>query len=294
MPAPLRIPTDDGIELTGDAYGSPGGPTAVFLHGTGQTRAAWSATAAALAADGWYAVAFDLRGHGGSDWSPGGDYGTDRLTADVAAIVDAAGRPAALVGSSLGGRSLLVAAGEADGAAPLATCLVLIETAARLDDSGAARIGTFLRDHLDGFDDLDEVADAIACYRGTARRPTDEARLLQVVRQRDDGRYHWHWDARVVVRNGEVVQHRTDAEHTRTEAAARRISVPTLLVRGEHSDLVTPAAAQHLQGLLRHCELAEIPEMGHMIAGDRDEQLRHEVVAFLDRYRPAPATAATT
>lgn len=288
-PEPLRIPTDDGIDLTADAYGTPGGPTVLFLHGTGQSRAAWSASATTLAAEGWYAVTVDLRGHGGSGWSPGGDYSTDRLTADVATVVDAVGRPAALVGSSLGGRSLLVAAGEAT--TPLATCIVLIETAARLDDSGAARIGTFLRDHLDGFADLDEVADAIARYRGTERRPTDEARLLQVVRRRDDGRYHWHWDARLIVRDGEVVQHRSDAEHARTEAAARRIVVPALLLRGERSDLVTPAAAQHLQGLIPHCELGEIPGMGHMIAGDRDDRLRHDVLAFLRRHRPAVVTA---
>jgi non-heme chloroperoxidase len=231
----------------------------------------------------------DLRGHGDSGWSPSGDYGTDRLTADVVHLVEAVGRPAALIGSSLGGRSLLVAAGEAT--TPLATSLVLVETAARLNDGGAARIGTFLREHLDGFADLDEVADAIAAYRHTPRRPTDEEGLLRVVRRRDDGRYHWHWDARVVVRDGEVVQHRTDAEHARTAAAARRIDVPTVLVRGERSDLVTPEAAAHLRGLIPHCELIEIPGMAHMIAGDRDESLRRDVVEFLRRHR---ATAAAT
>lgn len=282
---------DDGIELVGDAFGSPSDPKVVFLHGTGQDRRAWAATAEALGSAGWFAVTVDLRGHGDSGWSADGGYGTDRFTADLTAMVDSIGRPAALVGSSLGGRTAMVAAGEA--ATPLATSLVLVETAARLDDGGAARIGTFLRQHLDGFGDLDEVADAIASYRGTPRRPTDPVRLQQVVRRRDDGRFHWLWDARIIVRDGEIVQHRSEAEHIRTADAARAITVPTLLLRGEHSDLVTAQAAAHLLELIPHCEHAEVAGMAHMIAGDRDEQLQRYVTEFLDRNRSSITAAAT-
>jgi len=274
----LRIAVGGGVDLAADAFGRRGDPAVVLLHGTGQTRDAWSSTAEVLARAGWYAVTVDLRGHGDSGWSPDGLYETDRLANDVVAVVETVGRPAALVGASLGGRSALIAAGEA--VEPLASALVLVETAARLADGGAARIGTFLREHLDGFDDLDQVADAIARYRQTPRRATDEERLLQVVRRRADGRYHWHWDARLVVRDGEIVQHRAPTEQERNVRAARALTVPTLLVRGEHSDLVTRDAARHLLDLVPHARLVEVAEAGH------NERFQAAVLDFLTEHRP--------
>ena len=44
----------------------------VLLHGGGQTRHSWARTAGRLAAGGWTAITFDARGHGESDWRPGG------------------------------------------------------------------------------------------------------------------------------------------------------------------------------------------------------------------------------
>ena len=65
-PTALRLYGRDGIELAADAYGDPSHPPVLLLHGGGQTRFAWGGTAAQLAADGWYAVSMDLRGHGES------------------------------------------------------------------------------------------------------------------------------------------------------------------------------------------------------------------------------------
>ena len=50
--------------------GNPQGKPVIFLHGGGQTRHAWTKTAAALADRGWEVVTVDLRGHGDSGWSP--------------------------------------------------------------------------------------------------------------------------------------------------------------------------------------------------------------------------------
>ena len=77
MPGPpVRITCTgaNGVELVADAFGSPRDPSVLLLHGGGQTRHSWGATAALLATHGFYAVSADLRGHGDSDWDPGGDY----------------------------------------------------------------------------------------------------------------------------------------------------------------------------------------------------------------------------
>ena len=61
----------DGVSIAGDAWGDPGGPLIVLLHGGGQTRHAWGATGEMLGGAGYFAVAIDARGHGDSTWSAG-------------------------------------------------------------------------------------------------------------------------------------------------------------------------------------------------------------------------------
>ena len=41
----MRIPVVDDVTLAADAFGDPGDPPVVLLHGGGQTRHAWGNTA---------------------------------------------------------------------------------------------------------------------------------------------------------------------------------------------------------------------------------------------------------
>lgn len=59
----------DGIRLAGCSWGDPDGAPVILLHGSGQTRDAWSGMGRALGAAGFHAIAFDARGHGESDLS---------------------------------------------------------------------------------------------------------------------------------------------------------------------------------------------------------------------------------
>ena len=67
------IETDDGLQLHLGRWGEPQRGSVILLHGGGQTRHAWGNSAARLAEAGWEALALDMRGHGGSGWSPRGD-----------------------------------------------------------------------------------------------------------------------------------------------------------------------------------------------------------------------------
>jgi pimeloyl-ACP methyl ester carboxylesterase len=65
-------------------------------------------------------------------------------------------------------------------------------------------------------------------------------------------------------------------------AAARRITVPTLLVRGADSDVVSEAGAREMQELIPHAEVVEVPAAGHMIAGDDNDVFTERLSGFLD------------
>jgi pimeloyl-ACP methyl ester carboxylesterase len=61
--------------------------------------------------------------------------------------------------------------------------------------------------------------------------------------------------------------------------------VPTLLVRGRQSDLLSEEGAQQFLRTVPHAEYADVGGAGHMVAGDRNDAFNDAVVSFLDRVR---------
>src|SRR5436190_3798266 len=74
-----------GNKLVADVFGESGEPV-LLLHGGGQTRHAWSKTAAAIAATGHVAYAVVQRGHGDSEWVATGAYEFADYAADASAV----------------------------------------------------------------------------------------------------------------------------------------------------------------------------------------------------------------
>ncbi len=267
-----------------DVAGPDDGPPVLFFHGGGQTRHSWGTSVATLAKKGWRAYSVDLRGHGESEWASDGDYTIDAFAGDVEAIASSFDRPPALVGASLGGLASLAALG-ADPGRQLATALVLVDVAPRIEDKGRERIGQFMLEHLEsGFASLEEVADAIQRYNPHRPRPKDLSGLRKNLRQRD-GRWYWHWDPRFVTgRWGSADETRSSLIDTADmEEAARRLEVPLLVVRGLVSDLLSEEGARHLLELVPHAEMVSVAGAGHMVAGDRNDLFSDAVVDFLTR-----------
>jgi pimeloyl-ACP methyl ester carboxylesterase len=285
---PIEFRGRDGNRLVGDAEGDDAAPPVVLLHGGGQTRHSWGTTRSLLANQGWRTYAIDLRGHGDSEWAADGDYTLDAFAGDVVAIARELGRPPALVGASLGGIASLAAIGERPGE-HVARALVLVDVAPRTEEAGRMRIGAFMMEHMsDGFGSLDEVADAIQRYNPHRPRPTDLSGLEKNLRRRD-GRWYWHWDpAFLSGRLGASDETRASiVDPDRLQAAARAITVPTLLVRGRVSDLLSQEGAQELLELVPHARLVDVAGAGHMVAGDRNDAFNDAVIAFLDELRNA-------
>ena len=62
--------------------------------------------------------------------------------------------------------------------------------------------------------------------------------------------------------------------------------MPTLLVRGGLSDVLSEAGAQHFLALCPHSEYVNVTNAGHMVAGDRNDIFGTSVSAFLGRTVP--------
>lgn len=276
-----------GIRLAGqrwtpDPESAPAG-IALLLHGGGQTRHSWHGTAARLASHGWLAITVDTRGHGDSQWAPDGDYSLDAFAGDLYAIVDTLDQPPVVIGASLGGMTALVAEGERPG---LSRGLVLVDIAPRIEVAGRDRIQAFMNSAPTGFASLDEVADAIQAYNPHRPRPRNLDGLTKNVRQHADGRWYWHWDPRFL-RLGDEPARAVDTE--RRYRAARGITVPTLLVRGTRSDIVTPEAAAELLTLIPTATAVEVTA-GHMIAGDDNDVFTVQLLEFLAKLPSIPSS----
>ncbi|HTK17467.1 MAG TPA: alpha/beta hydrolase [Acidimicrobiia bacterium] len=279
----------DGNRLASDAAGPPNGPPAILLHGGGQTRHSWGTTLGALGEKGWRAYAVDLRGHGDSEWAADGDYTLDAFAGDVLAISRTLGSPPALVGASLGGVASLAAIGE-HAHEHVARALVLVDVAPRMEEQGRMRIGAFMMENMEsGFGSLDEVADAIQRYNPHRPRPSDLGGLAKNLRKHDDDRWYWHWDpAFIGGRLGGADETRASlVDPARLREAARGLTVPTLLVRGRQSDLLSEEGARELLELVPHAEMVDVAGAGHMVAGDRNDLFNDAVVTFLDGVRDA-------
>ena len=277
MGEPRRVVFEVGpLRIVGDAYGDPASPPVLLLHGGGQTRHAWGGTAAALAEAGRHAVALDLRGHGDSDWDPDGDYGIDALAGDVISVAHHFPSPPAMVGASLGGLAILIAQGES--AKPPAAAVVLVDIAPHVEPEGVQRIIGFMGAHPEGFASLEDAADAVGGYVPHRPRPKDLTGLRKNLRLGADGRYRWHWDPRLMSGRGRP---RATDNTARLEAAARALRVPTLLVRGRLSDVVSADGARAFLGLVPHARYSDVTGAGHMVAGDRNDPFTEAVVRFL-------------
>lgn len=267
-----------GVRLTGERWeGSAGGAVVLLLHGGGQTRHSWKRTAERLAASGRTAVALDARGHGDSEWHPAQDYTLDGFVGDLVAYVATLERPPVLVGASLGGATSLVAAGEHPG---LASALVLVDVVVRIEPSGVARIRDFMTARSGGFSSLEEVADAIAAYNPLRPRPRNLDGLRKNVRQHADGRWYWHWDP-AFMRIDDEPQRRIEPERLRV--AASHLTIPTLIVRGAQSDIVSEAGLADMLALVPHAQSVDVQAAGHMVAGDDNDIFATRLTAFLDQ-----------
>ncbi|WP_330186365.1 alpha/beta hydrolase [Dactylosporangium sp. AC04546] len=275
----VRIPSDD-VTLAADAYGELNDTPVVLLHGGGQTRHSWRATARELAAAGWYTLSVDLRGHGESGWSPDGRYGLDRFASDVVRIVDFLGRPPVLVGASLGGSSSLAALGRHPN---LALALVLVDVSPFLQPKGAGRIKEFMTAKPEGFASPEEAADAIAAYLPHRPRPRNVDGLRKNLRE-EGGRFYWHWDPRFLhTPTNQATQRNSLVDPARLGAAAMALRIPTLLVRGGESDVLSAEDCGQFLELVPHAEFSDVAGAHHMVAGDDNAIFDTVLGDFLDR-----------
>lgn len=264
------------------------GAALLFAHGFGQTRGAWKRAAVAMAKRGHPGLAYDARGHGGSGRNPEDlAYSGEQFTDDLIIVAGEHSQPPVLVGASMGGLFGLLAEARWPG---LFRAMVLVDITPRWEASGLQRILGFISAFPQGFDSLEHAADIIAAYLPHRRERKTPEDLREVLCEGSDGRWRWHWDARLI---DDLV--RDCAQHQDSIAeAARAIRCPVLLISGGRSDLVSERTIEEFRALVPHAEHAHLPDATHMVAGDDNDAFTATVLEYLSALPPVstPSTVA--
>lgn len=247
----------------------------MFLHGGGQTRWAWGETALKMAAKGYSVLSIDQRGHGESSWTGKGSYGLDDFVGDLESIVSTDIRPTHFIGASLGGYVSLLLCAERS--RDWFRSLTLVDISVTIQPKGVDRILSFMKANPNGFESIEAVGLAVSEYLPHRNRlPTREG-LRRSLRLRN-GRWYWHWDPHWLEPWAEVgILHVQE----RFESAAQRLEIPTHLVRGLDSDVVSETDVDYFKSLVPHAQVSVIASARHMLAGDSNHVFGETVSHFL-------------
>ena len=278
-PVTERLTTPSGITLEFDLWGKIKRDAILLLHGGGQTRHSWNATAEKITQVDGCAITMDLRGHGDSDWSHGGDYELSDFSEDVAFLIDTLEIQPSLVGASLGGLVGIYLEGRYSPGS--ISALVLVDIVPNINVLGAEKIKDFMLEHSKtGFTSLSEVSDILSEYNPHREKSSDLEGLKKNLRKRGE-KWFWHWDPLFI--SSERGKENPDMRNPELlNELCSNISVPLLLVRGKLSDLVTDIQVREFLERFPEASFADVGGAGHMVVGDKNDAFANEVIEFLN------------
>ncbi|MFD5509879.1 alpha/beta fold hydrolase [Streptomyces sp. NPDC127051] len=252
----------DGARLHVEEHGEEGAPAVVLAHGWTCSTAFWAAQIRELAKD-HRVIAYDQRGHGRSPAAS--RYGTDALADDLVAVLRstlAPGERAVVAGHSMGGMTIMAAAGRPEFAEHTAAALLCSTGSARLVAEALVvplrpgRVRTRITGAVLGarapLGPVTPVAKRVLKYAtmGPGSAPDKVEACARIVHACPTGvRYAW----------SEVLA------GLDLEANLAALTVPTAVIGGKNDRLTPIVHARGLAAALPHCVgLTELTGMGHM------------------------------
>ncbi|MFZ3179053.1 MAG: alpha/beta hydrolase [Methylocystis silviterrae] len=247
-------------------------PSLVLLHGYTSHARSWDAFAEAMT-DRYHVLALDQRGHGETGWAAADRYGVDDMADDLETFVQALGlRGFTLLGLSMGGMVAMEYAGRRP--KPLAAC-VIVDIGPETVQSGSSRIQASVQ-AVDVFADRDE---AFAAARAANSRPPEELhrhRSDASLMRTEDGRWTYRYDR--ALRSPPNLRRRDPETAWRSCA---NINVPTQIIRGELSDILSPMTAERMVRTIPDARLATVADAGHGVPLDAPEAFLAAAREFL-------------
>jgi len=256
------VDVGDGQHVSALVWGSAP-PEVVLFHGGGQNAHTWDTVALALDRP---LVAVDLPGHGHSDWREDHDYGPVTSAPAVAAAIRALAPDAQLlVGMSLGGVTAIRVTAENP---ELVRRLAIVDVTPGVDETKAEPIIAFLSGP-ERFESFDEILERTIQFNPTRTESSLRRGVLHNAKELPDGSWTWRYDP---VRAWKDIE-RPAVSFVNLWDDVARIKVPTLLVRGGTSGVVSDDDVEELRRRKPDAEVVTVDGAGHSIQGDEPVEL---------------------
>lgn len=270
-----RSVTVNGLKLAYQEWGDPNAPPIVMLHGFGVSGHMFDEFAERMQ-DRYRLLALDQRGHGDSDWSEAGDYSREAFVEDLEGFRKALGlEKFVLIGHSMGGLNAVSYVNRYPGHA---TALVLVDVGPESSKEGVDNIVRFTR----GPDELDFEEFVQMAHRFNPRRTLENIRerMRHRLKPTESGKWTWKFDKRFrQPDSGLTVGWRLSSDEL--WQLFRNIAIPTLLVRGAESDVLSAEVAERCVQEMPAARLVTIPGAGHSVPGDNPDAFTEAVASFL-------------
>ncbi|WP_322796774.1 alpha/beta hydrolase [Tepidiforma sp.] len=270
-----RSVTVNGLKLAYQEWGSPSAPPIVMLHGFGVSGHMFDEFAERMQ-DRYRLLALDQRGHGDSDWSEEGDYSRDAFVEDLEGFRKALGLERfILIGHSMGGLNAVAYVNRYPGHA---TALVLVDVGPEAAKEGVDNIVRFTR----GPDELEFEEFVQLAHRFNPRRTLENIRerMRHRLKPTEGGKWTWKFDRRFrQPESGLIVGSQLSTDELWQQF--RNITIPTLLVRGAESDVLSREVAERCVQEMPAARLVTIPGAGHSVPGDNPDAFTEAVATFL-------------
>jgi pimeloyl-ACP methyl ester carboxylesterase len=239
-------------------WGAPDNDDVVIcVHGVGRNGRDFDVLAEALAPT-HRVLAVDMPGRGQSEWlREPMDYVTPvYLTALTALSARSRADEVSWVGTSMGGLLGMIAAAQPG--TPVSR-LVVNDVGPSIEPEALARIAQYfgLAPAFASYGELATYVRAISAPFGPLTDEQWEHVVRTNARQLDDGRWTVGYDARI------AIPFRAQTGAPDLWPLWDAIRCPTLVLRGEHSDLLSKATAQAMGERGPRARVAQIPHVGH-------------------------------
>ena len=241
-------------------WGEPGNPRVlVCVHGLTRCARDFDFLAQELSAR-YRVVCPDVPGRGESDWLKNPmEYAMPTYLGDMVTLIARTGAQSVhWVGTSMGGLIGMTLASLPD--SPI-TRLVLNDVGPVVTAASLARIGTYLGKApvFPSFEAAEQFVRVVAAPFGPHSDAQWRFLTEHVVRSGPDGSYRFRYDPAIAVPFNAELPHK-DVELWKVYDAIR---CPTLVMRGERSDLLTRETAAQMTERGPRAKFVEIPGIGH-------------------------------
>jgi pimeloyl-ACP methyl ester carboxylesterase len=268
----------DGLKLHFlDWGGDPRKHTFVLLHGGAAHVHWWDSVAPLLTAHG-RVIALDFRGHGRSQWAVPPHYGPPAYVEDVSGLVEGLGTSVILVGHSMGGA---VAQWVAVMRPDLLEALIVVDAPHGPPPLWRRLMWRWRRRSQGGKrPELRTAQDIIKKFRlqppeTNLTRLEMERLALAGAEQLPSGAWAFRFDP-------ETRAWRKTSRNMR-RPNLKQLTMPTLILRGEKSGLVSASHAQRMHRRIKGSVYQEIPRAYHHVPLDNPNDTASAIIDFVEK-----------